>query len=56
MTTALAGIALAIGPGHNIPMFGTHYAGAVKGFAIVVVLAVVGAFVLVESADAMAYR
>lgn len=44
---ALAGLALAVGPGHNIPMFGTAAPG-LKGHAIVLVVATVVAFTLVH--------
>lgn len=47
LSTALAGIAYALGPGHNIPMFGAHPV-AFKGLAIVGMLAVITAVVLTE--------
>ncbi len=45
---AVAGLVLAIGPGHNIPMFGANPV-AFKGHAIVVAINAVSAVVLVES-------
>ncbi len=48
LATALAGLALALGPGHNIPMFGTSPL-AWKGHAIVLIIALASAITLVES-------
>ena len=45
--TALAGVALAMGPGHNIPLLGATPATA-KELTILAVVAVVSALVLVE--------
>jgi hypothetical protein len=49
LSTAVAGIAWAFGPGHNIPMFGTNPA-AFKGHAIVLLVALVACITLVETA------
>ncbi len=48
LATTLAGLALALGPGHNIPMFGTNPL-AWKGHAIVLIIALASAIALVES-------
>ncbi len=53
IATALAGLAFALGPGHNIPMFGTNPL-AFKGHAIVLII-VVSSIVLVQS-DALVSR
>lgn len=45
--SALAALAFAIGPGHNIPMFGTNPL-ALKGHAIVVIIAATLAVTLVQ--------
>lgn len=42
LATSLAGLALALGPGHNIPMFG-HHPVAFKGLAILLALSLVTA-------------
>jgi hypothetical protein len=47
LATALAGFAFALGPGHNIPMFGTN-PRAFKGLAIMAVVVVASSFCLVE--------
>jgi hypothetical protein len=49
LSTAVAGVAWALGPGHNIPMFGTNPA-AFKGHAIVLLVAFVACVTLVETA------
>jgi hypothetical protein len=46
--TVTAAVALALGPGHNIPMFGSNQS-AWKGFAIVVIIVAVSALTLVEA-------
>jgi len=52
---AVAGLAFALGPGHNIPMFGTNPL-AFKGHAIVLFIAVPVAFVLVEGTVLLSRR
>jgi hypothetical protein len=52
--TALAGLALALGPGHNVAMFGADPL-ALKGHAIVIIVCIVAAITLVE-ADALLER
>jgi hypothetical protein len=51
-TTAIAGLAFAVGPGHNVPFFGTTPA-AFKGFALLAIIAAVSAIALVESEAAL---
>ncbi len=53
--TALAALAFALGPGHNIPMFGTNPLG-LKGHAIVLVIVLGSSLALVESEAAWARR
>ena len=48
ISTALAGVAWTLGPGHNIPMFGTEPA-AFKGHAIVLIVAFASCVALVET-------
>jgi hypothetical protein len=48
LSTAIAGVAFAIGPGHNIPLLGNTL-GAGKGLALLAAIILVSAFVLVES-------
>ncbi len=54
-STAVAGIAWALGPGHNIPMFGADTA-AFKGHTIVLLVALVACFTLVEAAALLEKR
>ena len=48
IATALAGLAFAVGPGHNVPLLGGTFA-SVKGTAILVIIIAVSAIVLVEA-------
>jgi len=45
LATALAGLAYAFGPGHNVPMFGTNPA-AFKGHAILLIVSAIAAIAL----------
>ena len=49
LSTAVAGVAFALGPGHNIPLLGNTL-GAGKGLALLATIILVSAYVLVESA------
>lgn len=53
--TALAAVAWTLGPGHNIPMFGTDHA-AFKGHAIVLIVAFAACVTLVEAAALVEQR
>jgi hypothetical protein len=55
IATALAGVAWTLGPGHNIPMFGTEPA-AFKGHAIVLIVAFAACVALVETAALVVKR
>jgi hypothetical protein len=55
LAMVLAALAFAIGPGHNVPMFGTS-PSALKGFAILGIVLVPVAVVLVEVAAVLAAR
>jgi hypothetical protein len=48
LTTALAGLIFALGPGHNIPFLG-NTPGTLKGVAILFAIVMVSAVVLVET-------
>jgi hypothetical protein len=50
IATALAGLAYAIGPGHNIPLLG-NTASAGKGLILLFIVTIVAAFVLVEASQ-----
>ncbi len=47
ISTAIAGLAFALGPGHNIPFLGST-PGAMKGLSILLLVILVSGFVLVE--------
>jgi len=53
LASAVAGLVFAIGPGHNIPMFGTNPV-AFKGLALLLAVVVVSALVLVEGGALLA--
>ncbi len=53
--TAVAGIAFALGPGHNIPFLG-HTPGAGKGLILVLAITMVSSIVLVEAAQGLTGR
>lgn len=55
LATALAGFAFALGPGHNIPMFGTN-PRAWKGLALMLAAVLVSSFSLVEAESRLARR
>jgi hypothetical protein len=48
LSTAIAGVAFALGPGHNIPLLGNTL-GVGKGLVLLAAIVLVSAFVLVES-------
>jgi hypothetical protein len=50
IATALAGLAYAIGPGHNIPLLG-NTSSAGKGLILLFIVTIVSAFVLVEASQ-----
>jgi hypothetical protein len=55
LSTALAGLVFAIGPGHNIPLLGnTPVVG--KGLVLLLIITVVSALVLVEASALLARR
>jgi hypothetical protein len=53
--TALAGLAFALGPGHNIPFLGNTPAAG-KGVTLLVAISIASAFVLVETSALLARR
>ena len=55
MTTSLAGLIFALGPGHNIPFLGNTPATG-KGLALLLAIILVSAFVLVETQAWLANR
>ena len=55
LSTAIAGLAFALGPGHNIPLLGnTPSVG--KGLVLLGAITLVSALVLVEAAEWLAHR
>jgi len=55
VATAVAGIAFALGPGHNIPFLG-HTPAAGKGLMLLLAITLVSSIVLVEAAQALTGR
>jgi hypothetical protein len=55
LATAVAGIAFALGPGHNIPFLG-HTPAAGKGLILLLAITLVSSILLVEAAQALTGR
>ena len=55
LATAVAGIAFALGPGHNIPFLG-HTPAAGKGLVLLLAITLVSSIALVETAQALTCR
>ena len=55
VATAVAGIAFALGPGHNIPFLG-HTPAAAKGLMLLLAITLGSSIVLVEAAQALTGR